>query len=190
MQLSHKCTFWKHFLKCIKTWKWTWCDKKSCFLSCFASNWVKFAYFFLIFFKFGKGNIKAFIHMFISKEFHSSLVHFSCVGKITMFFFKAGILDPVLNIRVHKYKCRGIKEIPARQRGLKNKQNPIPKFTTKHTTPTGMIKHVQRWRTTRLWPVWGSCVFLQCLVNILVLGHIFGSGTNRSLEASKVNPSN
>lgn len=60
--------------------------------------------------------------MFVSKEFDSSLIYFPCVGKITMFFFKAGILDPILNIRVHKYKCRGIKEIPGKTMWLK--QNP------------------------------------------------------------------
>lgn len=81
----------------------------------------KFTYFFLIFFKFGKGNIKALIHMFIPKELDSSLVHFPCVGKVTMFFFKAGVLDPVLNIRVHKHKYRGIKETPGDTMWLKKK---------------------------------------------------------------------
>lgn len=96
-------------------------------LFCNVTESFKFTYFFLIFFKFGKGNIKAFIHMFISKEFDSSLVHFPCMGKITMFFFKAGIFDPVFNIRVYKYKYRGIKEMPGKTMWLKNNPNPNQK---------------------------------------------------------------
>lgn len=80
-------------------------------LLCNIIKLFKFIYFFLIFFKFGKGNIKVFIYMFIFKEFDSFFVYFSCMGKIIMFFFKAGIFDLVFYIRMYENKCRGIKEI-------------------------------------------------------------------------------
>jgi hypothetical protein len=75
---------------------------------------VKYTYFLLIFLKFGKSDIKVFIHMLISKEFNGSLIHFPCMGKISMLFFEAGIFDPVLHIRMYKDEWRGIKEIPGK----------------------------------------------------------------------------
>lgn len=106
-------------------------------LLCNIIKLFKFTYFFLIFFKFGKGNIKVFIHMFISKEFDSSLVHFPCMGKITMFFFKAGIFDPVLHIRMHENKCRGIKEIPGKATWLHKNPKSKPKPPTTQTLMMG-----------------------------------------------------
>ena len=91
------------------------------------SSSFKFTYFFLIFLKFGKGNIKVFIHMFVPEELDSPLIHFPRMGKVTMLFFKAGILNPVLHIRVHENKWVEWRKNQAEQRGLKNKYpNPNP----------------------------------------------------------------
>ena len=42
--------------------------------------------------------------MVVPEEFNSPLIHFPGVGKVTVLFFKAGILNPVLHIRVHENK--------------------------------------------------------------------------------------
>lgn len=51
------------------------------------------------------------IHVLFSKELHCSLIYFSCMGKVAVLLFKAGILDPVLNIGMHNDKYTGVKEM-------------------------------------------------------------------------------